>query len=1148
MTEKKSRSEIAADARGRAARSSIGDGATLTDAQALRRSDRRYHVFFQNAPDCCYIVSPEGLILDANVAAVERLGCARGELIGKPVIGLYAAESAADAAAAVAEWQRTGLVKDRELGFVTGDGQHRTVLLSASAVRDAGGRILYSVLIEKDITERKKEETILRRMATVVRDSNDAITIQDFEGRITAWNRGAELMYGYSEEEALRKNIWLLTPPNKAEEQKDFTRRLIAGEAITSLETQRVTKDGRILDICMTVTKLVDDAGKPICIASTERDITGRKRAEEAARASEAEKALILDNVGDIIAYHDKNMRLVWANQAYLNGIGSIKGTPARMEEVRGLHCCEAWKLTKPCIGCPVSVALRTGETNEAELTPENQPHWPATQGAWSIKASPLHDAQGNVIGAIEISRNITERKKADALLHIKGTAVASAIAGIAISDLDGRISYVNAAWLHMHGHDSDAEVMGTTPSQHVRNPADVEAIVKAIKQEGHWTGELVCRRRDGSHFAAELATNLMMDSTGRPMGMLASFQDITERVRAEEELRVKDRALESSINAVALGGLDGKLTYVNPAFLKLWGYRDRREVEGRSAIEFWVSPDEAAQVMAALQKTGQWSGEMKAANKDGGAIDLELTACMILSADGGPTGMFAAFQDITDRKRADEKVRFFALAVDNSSDAIGMSTPDGKHYYQNKVFNDLFGNVGENPPSTLYVDEQVGREVFRTIMGGNPWTGEVKMRGKAGKLLDVLLRAYAIKDDTQRIVGLVGVHTDITERKKAEEALQESETRLSAISKNIPTGLFIVHKKTRIIYEVNDSALETIGLPRGDVVGKICHRFLCPAEKGSCPICDLGQVVDRSERVLLKTDGTRVPILKTVVPITLKGENYLLESFIDITERKRAEESITRLNRELLHKNAELEQVVYVASHDLRSPLVNVQGFCKELGGSIADLMQRISQADIGEKAAKSIAPIITTDIPESLGYIQTSVARMDSLLSGLLKLSRLGRAATSIVVLDIGEIMSEVLKNFEYTCKQKGAEMRVDGPLPSCRGDQVQTSQVFSNLVDNALKYLDPSRPGKITISGTQEDGNAVYCVADNGIGMAQEHCEKAFEIFHRLDPKFAEGEGLGLTIVRRSLDKQGGRVWAESELGKGSRFLVSLPVGEG
>jgi PAS domain S-box-containing protein len=120
-----------------------------------------------------------------------------------------------------------------------------------------------------------------RRMATVVRDSNDAITIQDFAGRITAWNRGAELMYGYSEAEALLQNIERLTAPGKVDEQRDFTRRLVAGEAITAFETQRVAKDGRVLDVWLTVTKLMDAAGTPVGIASTERDITERKRAAE---------------------------------------------------------------------------------------------------------------------------------------------------------------------------------------------------------------------------------------------------------------------------------------------------------------------------------------------------------------------------------------------------------------------------------------------------------------------------------------------------------------------------------------------------------------------------------------------------------------------------------------------------------------------------------------------------------------------------------------------------------------------------------------------------------------------------------------------------------------------------------------------------
>jgi len=172
---------------------------------------------------------------------------------------------------------------------LTKDGRLLDVWLTVTKLVDDAGKVIGIASTERDITERKREEKNLRRMATVVRDSNDAITIQDFEGRITAWNRGAELMYGYSEEEALLANIERLTAPGKVKEQKDFTRRLLAGEKISSFETQRVTKDGRILDVWLTVTKLMDDAGKPIGIASTERDITERKRAEEEVHKLNAE-------------------------------------------------------------------------------------------------------------------------------------------------------------------------------------------------------------------------------------------------------------------------------------------------------------------------------------------------------------------------------------------------------------------------------------------------------------------------------------------------------------------------------------------------------------------------------------------------------------------------------------------------------------------------------------------------------------------------------------------------------------------------------------------------------------------------------------------------------------------------------------------
>jgi len=235
---------------------------------------------------------------------------------------------------------------------------------------------------------------------------------------------------------------------------------------------------------------------------------------------------------------------------------------------------------------------------------------------------------------------------------------------------------------------------------------------------------------------------------------------------------------------------------------------------------------------------------------------------------------------------------------------------------------------------------------------------------------------------------------------------------------------------------------------------------------------------------------------------------------------------------------------MVYVASHDLRSPLVNVQGFSKELDQSVKELSSALQREDIPTAIKEEVIPILDEDIPEALQYIHTSTSKMDSLLSGLLRLSRLGRAALTIEKLDMNTLMSDIAGAFEFQIKDKDAEL-VIGSLPPCRGDKMQINQVFSNLLDNALKYLDPNRPGVIKITGQEDKRQSIYCIEDNGVGIAPEHQAKIFEIFQQLDPSTTTGEGLGLTIVWQILDRHNGRIWLESEPGKGSKFFVALPT---
>ena len=168
-----------------------------------------------------------------------------------------------------------------------------------------------------------------------------------------------------------------------------------------------------------------------------------------------------------------------------------------------------------------------------------------------------------------------------------------------------------------------------------------------------------------------------------------------------------------------------------------------------------------------------------------------------------------------------------------------------------------------------------------------------------------------------------------------------------------------------------------------------------------------------------------------------------------------------------------------------------------------------------------------------------------MSGLLSGLLRLSRVGRAEFQAELLDMNRVVGEVMRSLEFAAREAGAKVEVSD-LPAALGDRMQMGQAFSNLVENAFKYRSPDRAPVIRITGRRDDGMAVYTVEDNGIGIAPEQQQRVFIPFFRADARTDGGEGLGLTIVSRIVERLGGRVWVESELGKGSRFYIALPTG--
>ena len=253
--------------------------------------------------------------------------------------------------------------------------------------------------------------------------------------------------------------------------------------------------------------------------------------------------------------------------------------------------------------------------------------------------------------------------------------------------------------------------------------------------------------------------------------------------------------------------------------------------------------------------------------------------------------------------------------------------------------------------------------------------------------------------------------------------------------------------------------------------------------------------------------------------------------------------DDLEELNRALLNKNQEMETLINVVSHDLRSPLVNIQGFSKELSDACDRLREAINQNTSPGDSIKDATHLLDEEIPEALRYIRAGAEKINTVLSGILRFSRLGRISLNTERLNVNSMVSGIATVMEFQLKEKGVLLQIDD-LPDCMGDEILVCQVFSNLIENAYKYLDPTRPGVIRVSGKIKDGISVYAVADNGVGIQEDHQGKIFEMFHRLNPKEEAGEGLGLTIVRRIVERHLGEIWVESEVGVGTTFFMSLP----
>ena len=378
----------------------------------------------------------------------------------------------------------------------------------------------------------------------------------------------------------------------------------------------------------------------------------------------------------------------------------------------------------------------------------------------------------------------------------------------------------------------------------------------------------------------------------------------------------------------------------------------------------------------------------------------------------------------------------------------------------------------------------------------------------------------------SQQVDAIVGEeHVALVRLKEVEEALRESEQRYRRLFEGIGDAVMVYSSQGRFL-DCNEATLQRLGyspeelfrLRAADIVHPGFHQLMKDNQERIWG--GEATVVESAHRC---KDGRVIPVEVNAHVIEYQGEAAILAVVRDITERKRAEEERRRLLADLEAKNRELESFVYSVSHDLRAPLVSLDGFSHLLYKDLYD--------QLGDQG------------PHYLDRIQANVSHMNALISELLELARIGQVVGPTEEIDVAVLLRETQEELAIKLEEAGAELVVQEPLPTVHADRGRIRQVFTNLIENAIKFRSQERPLRIEVGCQQEGGFYRFHVADNGIGIAPQYHELIFATFRQLDPQ-TEGVGMGLALVKKIVEHHGGRVWVESEEGSGATFYFTLP----
>ena len=671
---------------------------------------------------------------------------------------------------------------------------------------------------------------------------------------------------------------------------------------------------------------------------------------------------------------------------------------------------------------------------------------------------------------------------------------------------------------------------------------------------------------------------------------VIGSFLDITDRKKMEKALEDSKEEFKTLVENSPMGitrfGKDLRHIFINPAGAEMTGL-PAEEYIGKTYSEVGMPEKLSTTVESLLKrifKTGKPENLEFTIPSSDGLKYYESKNIPEFDEEGNVKSVLAVAVDITQQKKAQEELKDardnLELKVQERTRELKKSNKQlkkeirgrkkvEKALYMEKVraqtYLDIAGVILVAINKDLIIslinkkgieiagyreDEIIGKsfidfipERFKdelTDMAKGIISGDLKgfthyegpILTKSGEERLISWYIAVLRDDNGNFLDALVSGEDITERKNAEEAIKESEERFKILFEYAPDPYFLTDMKGNFL-DGNKAAEELINSKKEEIIGKniIDVGLITEDQMGS-----VFKLLNRNvqgintgpeEFILTRTDGKKVSVEITGFPIEIRGQKLVLGMARDISERKKSEEKLKEMIRELKRSNDELQQFAYITSHDLQEPLRTIASFTQLLDRRYKNKLD--------------------SDADEFIEFIVDAATRMKEMIQGLLDYSRIGTRGGEFNFTDTEEVLKTVLSNLYAAINESNAEITHDR-LPPVIADRNQLIQLFQNMISNAIKFKKKDVTPKIHISARKDEkkGEFIFSVSDNGIGLEPQYRDKIFEVFKRLHTMDEyKGAGIGLAISKRIIERHGGRIWVESELNRGSTFYFTLPI---